>query len=134
MAMTEAEYRALPEAVARTVEVVHGHVIKRESPAPQHNRIARRLAGALESARSTAWPCLSVETGIDVVLWRVPTFTLRRPDVVIYQDPSQKPDASQVQAVVEVASPGTVREDLTDKRIQYADARIPRYLLVLLDG
>jgi hypothetical protein len=34
--MTEADYRALPDEVARTIEVVHGHVIKCESPAPRH--------------------------------------------------------------------------------------------------
>ncbi|WP_327087637.1 Uma2 family endonuclease [Nonomuraea sp. NBC_01738] len=134
--MGEADYRALPEDVARSIEVVHGHVIKCESPAPQHNRIARRLAGALEGARSPTGPCLSVETDIDVVLWRIPKFTFRRPDVVIYtclDEPGRKPDASQTSAVVEVSSPGTVREDLTDKRTQYAAAGIPLYLLVLLD-
>jgi hypothetical protein len=51
-AMSEAEYRALPEEVARTIEVVHGHVIRCESPSPRHNRIARRLAGALEAVRT----------------------------------------------------------------------------------
>lgn len=134
--MSEAEYQALPEAIARTIEVVHGHVIKCESPAPQHNRIARRLAGALEAERSADGPCLTVETDIDVILWRVPKFTFRRPDVVVYEcldDPGQKPEASDTLAVVEVSSPGTVREDLTDKRIQYATAGIPLYLLVLLD-
>lgn len=134
--MSEAEYQALPEDIARTIEVVHGHVIKCESPAPQHNRIARRLAGALESARPSGGPCLSVETDIDVVLWRIPKFTFRRPDVVVYRcldNPGQKPDASDAVAVVEVSSPSTAREDLTDKRTQYAVAGIPLYLLVLLD-
>lgn len=32
--MTEAEYRALAEDISRSVEIVHGHVIRRESPAP----------------------------------------------------------------------------------------------------
>lgn len=111
--MSEAEYRALPEDIARSIEVVHGHVIKCESPAPRHNRIARRLAGSLEAARSMSGPCLSVETDIDVVLWRVPKFTFRRPDVVVYRcldNPGQKPDESQTLAVVEVSSPGTVRD------------------------
>lgn len=31
-AMSEAEYKALPEEVARTIEVVHGDVIRCESP------------------------------------------------------------------------------------------------------
>ncbi|WP_158578958.1 Uma2 family endonuclease [Spongiactinospora rosea] len=134
--MSEAEYNALSEEIARSIEVVHGHVIKCESPAPGHNRIARRLATQLEDARPPTGPCLSVETDIDVVLWRVPKFTFRRPDVVIYKcldEPRQKPHASQTLAVVEVSSPATAREDLTDKRSQYAAAGIPLYLMVLLD-
>ncbi|MEV0615284.1 Uma2 family endonuclease [Nonomuraea sp. NPDC050404] len=95
-----------------------------------------RLANALEAARPAGGPCLSVGTDIDVVLWRVPKFTFRRPDVVVYKcpdDPGRKPDASQTLAVVEVSPPGTVREDLTDKRTQYAAAAIPLCLLLLLD-
>jgi hypothetical protein len=83
--LPEAEYRALPEDIARSIEVVHGHVIRCESPVPRHNRIARRLWFALESARSPSGPCLTVETGIDVILWRVPRFTFRRPGVVAYE-------------------------------------------------
>jgi hypothetical protein len=55
--MTEADYRGLPEEVSRTIEIVHGHLIKCESPTPRHNRIARRLANALEVSRSPAGPC-----------------------------------------------------------------------------
>ena len=75
--MTEEEYPALPEDVARMIEIVHGHIIRCESPVPMHNRIARRPAGGLEAARSPEGPCLSVETDNDVVLWRVPKFTFR---------------------------------------------------------
>ena len=32
--MTEAEYRALAEDISRSVEIVHGHIIKCESVAP----------------------------------------------------------------------------------------------------
>lgn len=32
--MTEAEYRALAEDISRSVEIVRGHIIRRESPAP----------------------------------------------------------------------------------------------------
>jgi Uma2 family endonuclease len=134
--MTEAEYQELSEEISRTIEIVHGHVIKCESPTPRHNRIARRLSFALESARSPADPCMSVETDVDVVLWRVPRFTFRRPDVVVYkciEDPAQKPSAQEALLVVEVASPTTAREDLVDKRAQYATAGIPLYLVVVLD-
>jgi hypothetical protein len=40
--LTEADYRDLSEEFSRTIEIVHGHVIKSESPTPRHNRIARR--------------------------------------------------------------------------------------------
>lgn len=134
--LSEAEYRDLPEDIARTIEVVHGHVIKCESPVPRHNRIARRLSFALESARSPSGPCLTVETEIDVVLWRVPHFTCRRPDVVVYEcidDPARKPTAQETILVIEVSSPSTAKEDVLDKRAQYAAAGIPLYLVVLLD-
>jgi Uma2 family endonuclease len=134
--MSEAEYRELPQDVARTIEVVYGHVIKCESPAPRHNRIARRLSFALESARSPAGPCLTVETDVDVVLWRVPRFTFRRPDVVVYEcidDPARKPTAQETVMVAEVTSPGTAQEDLLDKKAQYASAGIPLYLVIVLD-
>lgn len=134
--LTEADYRDLSEEISRTLEIVHGHVIKCESPSPQHNLIARRLSFALESARPPSGPCLRVETKVDVVLWRVPRFTFRRPDVIVYRcldDPARKPTAQETVMVIEVASPSSVREDLIDKKAQYAAAGIPAYLVVLLD-
>ena len=134
--LTEAEYRDLGEEVSRTIEIVHGHVIRCESPTPQHNLVARRLSFALESARLPAGPCLRVETEVDLVLWRVPRFTFRRPDVIVYRcldDPGRKPTAQDTLLVVEVTSPTTIKEDLLDKRAQYAAAGIPLYLVVVLD-
>jgi Uma2 family endonuclease len=133
---TEAEYRALSEDISRTIEVVYGQVIKCESPTPLHNRIARRLANALEAARQPDGPCLTVETDVDVVLWRVPRFTFRRPDAVVYKcldDPASKPTAQETLMVVEVTSPTTVQQDLVDKKAQYAAVGIPLYLVVILD-
>jgi Uma2 family endonuclease len=134
--MTEAEYHDLSEEISRTIEIVHGHVIKCESPTPRHNRIARRLANALEARRSPAGPCLSVETDGDVVLWRVPRFTFRRPDVAVYRgidDPLRKPAAEDTVMVIEVTSATTSREDLVSKKAEYATAGIPLYLVVVLD-
>ncbi len=87
-------------------------------------------------ARSPAGPCLTVETDVDVVLWRVPRFTFRRPDVAVYRcidDPTRKPAARDTLLVIEVTSPTTVTEDLVDKKAQYATAGIPLYLVVVLD-
>jgi Uma2 family endonuclease len=134
--LTEADYRALSEDISRTIEIVHGHIIKCESPTPRHNRVARRLANALEGSRSPAGPCLTVETDVDVILWRVPRFTFRRPDVAVYKcidDPTRKPTAQDTVLVIEVTSPTTAREDLVDKKAQYATAGIPLYLVVVLD-
>ena len=134
--LTEAQYRDLAEEVSRTIEIVHGHVIRCESPGPQHNLVARRLSFALESARLPAGPYLRVETDVDLVLWRVPTFTFRRPDVIVYRcldDPRGKPTAQDTLLVVEVTSPTTIKEDLLDKRAQYAAAGVPLYLVVVLD-
>ncbi len=133
--MTEEQYRRLPEVIARGIEVVHGHVIVCESPSPEHNRIARRMANALESLPSTEL-CVRVDTDIDVVLWRVPRFTFRRPDVVVYRcldEAGAKPEAHDALIVVEVSSPSTAAEDLLDKKVQYARAGIPLYLVVVLD-
>ncbi|MFE3542516.1 Uma2 family endonuclease [Nocardia sp. NPDC059177] len=133
--MTEDEYRRLPEKISREIEVVHGHVIVCESPTPEHNRVARRLAGAMEDLPTTE-PCLRAETDIDVVLWRVPKFTFRRPDVTVYRcldQPGDKPKASDALIVVEVSSPSTAAEDLLDKKAQYARVGIPLYLVVMLD-
>ena len=134
--LTEADYRDLSEEISRTIEIVHGHVIKCESPTPRHNRIGCRLANALQAARSPAGPCLTVETDVDVVLWRIPRFTFRRPDVAVYKcidDPTRKPTALDTVLVVEVTSPTTAGEDLVDKKAQYAMAGIPLYLAVVLD-
>jgi Uma2 family endonuclease len=134
--MTEGQYDALPEGVARRIEVVHGYVIVCESPTPQHQQVARRLANAFEAARPSE-PCTRVQMKTDVVLWHVPKFSFRRPDVVVYrckEDRNTKPEAADVLLMVEVSSPSTEREDLVDKMAQYAAAGIPAYLVVRMSA
>ena len=134
--MSEAEYAALPEGVARRIEVVHGYVIVCESPTPQHQQVARRLATAFETSRPKE-PCTRVQMETDVVLWHVPKYTFRRPDVVVYrckEDRNSNPDASDVLLMVEVSSPSTEREDLVDKMAQYAAAGIPAYLVLRMSA
>jgi Uma2 family endonuclease len=63
-------------------------------------------------------------------------FTFRRADVVVYRcidDPLRRPAAEDTVLVIEVTSPTTAREDLVDKKAQYATAGIPLYLVVVLD-
>jgi Uma2 family endonuclease len=134
--MTEDDYAALPDSVARRIEVVHGYVIVCESPTPQHQQVARRLATAFETSRPKE-PCTRVQMETDIVLWHVPKYTFRRPDVVVYrrkEDRNAKPEASDVLLMVEVSSPSTEREDLVDKMAQYAASGIPAYLVVRMSA
>ncbi len=136
VSVTETEYRELPGEIARSVEIVHGHIIRCESPAPRHNRIARRLTNILEAALAAAGLSLAIETRVDLVLWRNPDFTIRRPDIAVYRDtgePAHWPAPEDTVLVAEVASVTTAREDLVDKKAQYALAGIPLYLVVVLD-
>jgi hypothetical protein len=64
--MSEAEYKALPAGVARRIEVVHGYVIVCESPTPQHQQVARRLANTSETAR----PKGSLKSRLLACRWR----------------------------------------------------------------
>ena len=135
--MTEEEYEALSEEACRMIEVVNGHVIRCQSASREHNRIARRLANVIETAFSPACPCLEANTDIDVILWRVPSYTFRRPDVIVHdclEVPGIKPPASLTRLVAEITSPSTKQEDLVDKMAQYAAAGIPIYLVVMLDS
>lgn len=116
--MSEAEYVALPEDLARQIEVVHGYVIVCESPTPQHQQVARRLATAIESARPKE-PCTRVQTETDIVLWHLPKFTFRRPDAVVYrckEDRNAKPEAGDVMLVIEVSSPSTDHLDAATRQ------------------
>ena len=49
------------------------------------------------------------------------------------EDPTQKPTAQDTLLVIEVTWPTTAREDLVDKKAQYAAAGIPLYVVVVLD-
>ena len=135
--MTEAEYQDLSEEISRTIEIVHGHVIKCESPTPRHNRIARRLANALEAARSPAGPCLTRRDRRRRRALASSQVHLPPPGCHCVTGASMirlgKPTAQETSLVVEVTSPNTIKEDLVDKKTQYATAGIPLYLVVVLD-
>lgn len=132
--MTEGHYRRLSEEYARAIEVVHGHVIvvsrrcpsTTGSPAGWRSPRGRAVHGDVHQGG----------TDVGVVLWRLPKFTFRRPDVVAYQclpERGRKPDASDALIVVEVSPPSTAHENLLDKKTQYARAGIPLYLVIVMN-
>jgi len=124
--LTVADYEALPEEVCRRIEIVDGGVVVSPSPARVHQRIARRLANALEAVDPSRF---GVETDIDLRLRDVPLL-VRRPDVVVYdaslpEDADLRPDNCLL--VVEVMSPGSVTTDRADKPTEYATAGIQHF-------
>jgi Uma2 family endonuclease len=124
--LTVADYVALPEEVCRRIEIVDGGVVVSPSPARVHQRIARRLANAVEAVDPSRF---GVEVDVDLRLRDVPLL-IRRPDVVIY-DPSLPEDAvlrpDHCLLVAEVMSPGSVTTDRSDKPSEYAAAGIQHF-------
>jgi Uma2 family endonuclease len=131
-------WRELPEDFCRQVEVVNGQAIRCESPSREHQKAARRLAAMLENAardhmRKNPEDCLDVDQDFDIVLWKVPRTTIRRPDVALFlcAPPEVRPLPTQhVKIAIEVISPSHTKEDRLDKMTEYAAAGIPWYWLV----
>lgn len=135
-------WRNLPEEFRRQVEVVSGQAVRREPPDDVHQAAARSLATVLDTAASehTALhpgPPLNVSNDFDVVLWDVPTATIRRPDVALH---NQAPNglrpvpASYIRVVAEVVSAASDWTDRAGKMGEYAAAGIPFYWLASLAG
>lgn len=139
--LTMDDYMALPEDLARTIEVTGGLIVHCESPSEAHLGIQQALVGALQEAIEKhdrdSGSCHRVRMELDVLLDDGPAFTFRRPDVTVYRClPSgrvrgwAKPRASDVVVVVEVVSEHSAGADLLEKRARYAAAGIPCYWIV----
>ncbi|MEU1208426.1 Uma2 family endonuclease [Nocardia sp. NPDC005825] len=134
-----AMYLAMPEDIARTVEIRDGMIVHCESPSPNHVAISDNIKGALREAvskRSGDLPCLRASGELDMLISEVP-FHYKRPDAIVYRcidEPrgrwKTKPMASDTLLVVEVVSPNTVTADLVEKRAEYARLGIPSYWIV----
>lgn len=122
-------YLAMPEDLARMIEVKDGLVVHCESPSPNHIAISDNLKTAFRDAiakRGPAEPRLKASGDLDMLISEVP-FHYKRPDAIVYHcidEPrgrwKTKPMASDVLLTVEVVSLGSVTEDLIDKRAEYA--------------
>jgi Uma2 family endonuclease len=109
------------------VEVIDGALIVNPSPLPIHQRIARRLAGALERRLPRAW---QLEADVDVMLAQDPLDYLT-PDIVVFDarvSLTTRPiHGKDVLLVVEVVSNGSKRGDRGAKPLAYAEAGIPHF-------
>jgi Uma2 family endonuclease len=140
--ITEKEYEALPSEIAKCIEVVHGRVIYRESPTPNHQRVSGNLTEAFLGARPVT-PCTYVLQDADIryrhgnprVVPAGKKFTVRRPDIAVLR--CLLPDAllwsDDILVAVEITSSDD-DVDFNDKRAEYAAQAIPAYLIVVMDA
>ncbi|MFC5186220.1 Uma2 family endonuclease [Actinomadura harenae] len=135
------EYEALPEEIAKTIEVVDGYVVFCAAPTPEHQRVVRRLTTLIErharEAMDRGRPCVEVDFDIDLRLRDAP-FLNRRPDVVLYEcldrGGGERLRPGHGLLVCEVVSSGSETQDTVDKLGEYARAGIPHYWIVRTGG
>ncbi|WP_446225787.1 Uma2 family endonuclease [Nocardia sp. IBHARD005] len=130
-------WRELPEEFCRLVEIVNGDAVRCESPTRAHQKAVRRLLAMFEAAAKEYMSedpsaCLDTNHDFDVVLWEIPRATIRRPDIALFDVPSEvRPmPARHLKIAVEVISPSHVKTDRLEKMSEYAAAGIPWYWLV----
>lgn len=137
-----ADYAALPEDEQHRWELVEGNLIMSPSPAPRHMIALKRLVQQVEQSLPAHLEIVpDVDLDLQLADERHPG-TVRRPDlVVITRDELRRVDqeggflrASSATLVVEIISPGSRRTDMIFKRGDYADAGIPHYWIVDLEG
>jgi Uma2 family endonuclease len=139
--VTAEQYEALPEDIARAIEIVDGYVVYCEAPTPDHQTAGRRLANTLEqharAAVDRGHGCITVNIDVDLRLRDVPLLN-RRPDVVLYRcldrERGERLRAEHALLVIEIVCPGSETQDTTDKPGEYAKAGIPHFWIVRLDN
>jgi Uma2 family endonuclease len=141
--MTLDLYEALPEDLARQIEVSDGTIIVCHSPSEKHQAVQHAVLNALaEAARKhdqRRGTCHRVRADLDVLLTEIP-FHFRRPDLVVFRCLDDlrrgrwqgKPTAADVLIAVEIVSPSSVSDDLLVKRVRYARAGIGHYWIIRL--
>ena len=140
--LTVDAYAALGEDDRYRSELQEGNLVMSPSPAPDHMIVMRKLLIQLDEQLPSS---LEVLPDIDVDLELAPRGKpgfVRRPDlVVVHQAAVERVRrdggilrAWEVLVIVEIVSPGSYRTDHVIKRGEYADAGIPHYWIVDLDG
>jgi len=140
--LTIHDYAALGEDDRNRWELQEGNLVMSPGPTPRHMVAAAELYSQLRGQlpeNLIAVP--DVDLDVQLVAEGQPG-TARRPDLVIV-DRSEFDRvgreggllrAASVVLVVEIVSPGSRRTDNVVKRSEYADAGIPHYLIIDVDG
>jgi Uma2 family endonuclease len=139
--LTADEYLgAAPDAFG-DIEVVDGLVVHDMAQSEVHDLVVRRLAAALENARPADGPCFRVSSDVaarfaDAASSRADhRLNIRYPDIMVRDcDPYDVNTVrDRIQLLVEVTSEAAFEADTTAKRVLYAAAGIPGYLVVHFD-
>lgn len=140
--MTAEAYAALPEDSEARFELQEGALVMSPRPIARHQRLLARLCIQLDSQLPDHLTLLpEVDIDLELVAAHRPA-TVRAPDiVVVHASAYRRVDqdgglltASDVVLAVEILSPGSVRTDSVIKREEYADAGIPHYWILDVDG
>jgi len=131
--MSLEQWRALGEDTSTRSELQEGVLIVSPRPRLIHQKALTKLSACL---LAQAPPGFTAVAEPDVVLDSRTPATVRVPDVVVIgeNDHEAMLTASDVLLAVEILSPGTRRVDLVLKRFEYAEAGIPNYWIVDLEG
>jgi Uma2 family endonuclease len=127
---TEDDYFALEETVDR-IELFDGSLVVTPAPNVRHQRISRRLANLLDPEAAAVG--LDVDLAVNL---RLRTGRIFVPDLVVYRPVDLNTlviDAPSILLVCEVTSTNA-GTDRVLKMDCYAQAGIPRYLIVNPDG
>ena len=133
--MTLDQFLALPVDNAHRYELADGELRVNARPVQAHLRAARRLANQLDDQLP---PGLEAVVEPDVVVKNTPKGRVRIPDLVVARQEwadERRLTASEVLLAVEIISPGSWREDVIVKPVEYAEAGIPHlWIISLTDG
>lgn len=139
--LTADQYLAgMPDAFG-DIEVIDGLVVYNMAQSELHDLVTRRLAAALENARPAGGPCYRVSSDVAVRFLDAESLSadrrlnVRYPDIIVRDcDPYDVNTVrNHVQLIVEVTSEATFATDTTTKRLQYAAAGVPGYLVIHFD-
>jgi Uma2 family endonuclease len=135
--LTIEEWGALPEDGSRRFELAEGVLQMSPRPVVAHQVAVTKLAAQLNEAFGSLGWFAVIEVDVAVVESFPPT--VRAPDIAVASTDVLRPGpkmlrATEVRLAVEFVSPGSRRVDRVMKLAEYAEAGIPSYWIVDIDG